>query len=280
MARTQTEIRAAVVSRPQNALQVFDEAAMVPAHKDFYCSFPNFGDRIVLEKTFTKRPALNAVRAFDMTGNDAADLAVLVAADIADSDFEVLGTNMTTALCTFDAEGWLKLTTAGANNDQAILCPHLDTNMTAWSAFTWGTDQETEVVFRLRTGSAVTAQKIVVGLKLTNALDLSTDANSVHFKYDTGGAVSTTKWTTISSIANTDVETDSGIAVAADTTYILRILIDANRIARFYINGEKVYESTALTDAIDLIPYAGIQALTGAAKHFKINKVAIGRKAA
>ena len=45
-------------------------------------------------------------------------------------NFEVLGTNMTTALATRNATvAAVTLTTAGADEDQAILCPHLDLSL-------------------------------------------------------------------------------------------------------------------------------------------------------
>tara|TARA_R100000008_G_scaffold51530_1_gene31014 strand:+ start:38 stop:640 length:603 start_codon:yes stop_codon:yes gene_type:complete len=48
------------------------------------------------------------------------------------TNFEVLGTNMTTALATRSAtSAVVTLTTAGADQDQAILCPHLDSGQTS-----------------------------------------------------------------------------------------------------------------------------------------------------
>ena len=56
------------------------------------------------------------------------------------NNFEVLGTNMTTALATRNATvAAVTLTTAGADEDQAILCPHLDSGQAAWTGVKWGT---------------------------------------------------------------------------------------------------------------------------------------------
>src|SRR5688500_13374573 len=64
--------------------------------------------------------------------------------EIADPDFEDLGTNGTTALSTYNAEGGITFTTGGLANDQMILVPLLDTTQTAWASVTWGTVREPE----------------------------------------------------------------------------------------------------------------------------------------
>lgn len=180
----------------------------------------------------------------------------------ADPDFEVLGTNGTSALSTFYAEGGITFTTAGADNDQMILVPHLDTNQTAWSNVTWGTDKETIWGAHISTGSAITAEIVWAGLKLTNTSTTATDDNQAFFRFTP--ATNGGRWQAIYSISGTDTAVDTGITVAASTKYRFRIAIDSARLARFYINEELVATSTALTDAIDLTPYIGVAA-TGAA---------------
>ena len=64
-------------------------------------------------------------------------------------NFEVLGTNMTTALATRSATiASINLATAGADQDQAILAPHLDSGQTAWTGVKWGTENQVEWEFR------------------------------------------------------------------------------------------------------------------------------------
>lgn len=205
------------------------------------------------------KPSLNAVLATDETSNAAAHLAK----NIADPHFEVLGTNMTTALSTYNAEGGITLTTAGADNDQAILLPHLDAGQSPWTQITWGTDREVAWQIRFDTGSSIAAMILWAGLKLTNTPTIATDNEQVFFRYQ--NAVNSGKFEAIYSIGGTDVTVDSGVTVAASTAYELVIAISAARIARMFINGALVATSTALAAAADLIPYLGVQASGAAA---------------
>lgn len=194
---------------------------------------------------------------------------------IADPDFEVLGTNATSASTSFNAEGGIKLTTAGASGDQVIILPHLDANQSAWAQWTWGTDKQVEWEGDLTTGTAITAETIWAGLKLTNTSVVATDNDQVFFRYEVG--VNSGKWQVIYSIGGTDTTTDAGVTVAVSTRYRLRISIDASRIARCYINGALVATSTALTDATDLIPYIGVSASAVAAKDITVYGETISR---
>ena len=195
---------------------------------------------------------------------------------VADPHFEVLGTNMTTALCTFNAEGGITLTTAGADGDGAILLPHLDADQSAWTQVTWGTDQETRWECVIVTGANITNTIIYAGLKLTNTATTATDANQVFFRYEDDN--NDGEWEAVSSIANVDDAHDTGVVVAVSTRYKLAIAIDASRIARFYINDVLKETSAALTDAIDLIPYIAVEADgASAAKSISVQRQKIGR---
>lgn len=219
------------------------------------------------------KPALNAVLAWPGTYAAAA----AIATEIADKHFEVLGTNMTTALCTYYAEGGIVLTTAGADADQAILAPHLDTDQTPWTAVTWGTDKETEWEALIQVGGNIGDAIIWAGLKLTNTPTVATDADQAFFRYQNG--VNSGKWEAVSSIGGVDSQSDSGVvAVATNDIVHFKIEIDDTRVARMYINGALVKTTTALTDAIDLIPYIGVQASgAAAAKAIRVMGQAISR---
>ena len=198
--------------------------------------------------------------------------------EIADPEFEVLGVGATSALSTFNVEGGITFTTAGANGDEMILVPHLDANQAAWGTVTWGTDRETRWECEIQSGANITAAIIWAGLKLTNTEVLVTDADQVFFRYEDD--VNAGEWVAVDSIANTDVSTDTNIAVAVSTKYHLRIDIDAARIARMYINGILVRTTTALT-AVDLIPYIGVACDgAGAAKALNIYGQTISRVSA
>jgi hypothetical protein len=181
-----------------------------------------------------------------------------IANEVADHDFEILGTNASDDDVTFYAEGGITLTTDGADGDEVIVLPHLDANQTAWTQVTWGTDQETRWECRLRTGANITNCIIWVGLKLTNTEVTITDDDQAFFRYEDD--VNSGKWQAISSIGGADDAHDSGVAVAVDTEYRLTLAIQSDRTVLFYIDGSLVETSAPLTDAIDLIPYIGVAA--------------------
>ena len=223
-------------------------------------------DRYYLEEYFAQRPCING------------DLASTTEATRvpANRNFEILGTNATSDDVTFDAtNAGILLTLDGADDDQIIITPHLDTNQTAWAGIKWGTENQTEWTASIKTGAAITTQLIWAGLKLTNTPVIATDADQVFFRYSTDDT--DTNWEIVSSNNGTDTTSDSGVALAANTTYKLQIKIDSARVARFYINDVLVYTSAALKNDIDFIPYIGIQALDTAAPTMIVNYEKINR---
>jgi len=195
---------------------------------------------------------------------------------IADRHFELLGGNMTSALSTFNAEGGITLTTAGGGTDGAILLPHLDANQTPWNKVTWGTDREVMWECLIETNSTLADTRIWAGLKLTNTSTVATDNDQVFVRFEDD--VNSGKFQVIDSIGGTDVTTDSGLTAAVSTKYHIRIEIDSQRIARVYINGQLYRTTAALTDAIDLIPYIGIEEDTsGAAVVLQVHAQRISR---
>lgn len=177
---------------------------------------------------------------------------------LADPDFEVLGTNMTSALSTFNAEGGITLTTAGADGDGAILLPHLDANQSAWTKFTWGTDREVYWETYIETAASIANAIIWAGLKLTNTPTVATDNDQVFVRYEDD--IASGVFQVIESIGGTDTTTSTDITVAASTKYHIGIKINADRTAEVTINGVLVRKTAALTDAVDLIPYVGVKA--------------------
>ena len=253
--------------------------------------------RYYLEEWFKKKPGLNAVSIIDPDADSASALAAYV---IANRDFETLGTNMTTALTTFSAtHGGILMTTAGADQDQSILLPHLDTNQTAWSGTQWGT--ENEVTWECSISlPAIDNQKVWAGLKLTNDQLVATDDNQAFFKFQTDATNSEaftdfTLWHFVHSIGGTDYISQIPVTVAADTPYHLKIVIDSDRKAAIFVNGIQynvtttsgstggtavttgTTKSTALTDDIDLIPYIGIEAGAAAAEAVNAHYQCISR---
>ena len=258
--------------------------------------------RYYLYEAFTKKPGLNAVAIIDPDADSASALAAYV---IANKDFETLGTNMTTALTTFPGtSAGILMTTAGADQDQAILLPHLDTNQSAWSKVLWGTENQVEWECSISL-PAIDNQKVWAGLKLTNDQLVATDDDQAYFKFQTD-ATNIEAFTTfanlhfVNSIGGTDYISRLPIAVAANTPYHLKIVIDSDRKATIFVNGiqynitstsgstggtavtavqpsKAVTKSAALTNDVDLIPYIGIEAGAAAAEAVNVHWQAISR---
>jgi hypothetical protein len=259
--------------------------------------------RYYLYESFLQRPALNAVVSAPLTDADAtaaANDAIIVARAIANRNFEVLGTNMTTALCTFNAtSAGIVLTTATADEDQAILAPHLDTDQSAWQVTKWGTENQVDWECSINP-NAIDNQKLWAGLKLTNDQLVATDDDQAYFKFQTDADNSETftdftKLHFIHSIAGTDYISQLPITVAANTIYHLRIQINSARQAAIFVNGIQYNVTTtagstggtavttgttrtaALTDDVDLIPYIGIEAGAAAAEAVDVHYQGISR---
>lgn len=207
-------------------------------------SFSRSPGRYYLEEFFKQLPNANA------------DIAVST-----NLDFEILGTNADIADFSWDTiAGGVKLETGSADDDQVIVLPHLDSKQTAWSGVLWGTENQVIWECALRTSASVASILIWAGLKLTNTPTVATDDDQVYFRFSTDD--SDENWEIVDSIGDDDNTTDSGVEVAASTIYKLKIAIDSDRKAHFFINGTLVRSTSALTNDVDLIPYVGVQQLS------------------
>ena len=253
--------------------------------------------RFYLDEWFSQRPGLNA---------DIDQVSTVEVQRALNRNWEALGTNMTTALATFaTTSAGILATTAGADQDQAILTPHLDTAATAWAGCLWGTENEVHWETSIML-PAIDNQNVWAGLKLTNAPEVATDANQAFFNFLTDSDNSGqdyddfTKLHFVHSIANTDYISQLPITVAANTPYHLKMEIDSDRKATIFVNGIQynvtstsgstggtavtavqpgtaATKSTALTNDIDLIPYNGIEANAGAAEALNTHYVCMSR---
>jgi len=252
--------------------------------------------RYYLEEWFLQRPGINA---------DIDQVATVEVQRALNKNWEALGTNMTTALCTFaTTSAGVLATTAGADQDQAILTPHLDTAATAWAGTKWGTENEVHFETSIML-PALDNQKVWAGLKLTNDQLVATDANQVFFKYQTDATNSEAftdfaKWHFVHSIGGTDYISQLPITVAANTPYHLKIEIDSSRQATIFVNGiqynvtgtsgstggtavtsvqpgKSATKTAALTDDVDFIPYVGIEAGAAAAEAVNVHYVCCSR---
>ena len=289
--------------RSENNLQLISKTASTGVVHDRTQGFGlRDARRYYLYESFAKKPGLNAVSIIDPDADSASALAAYV---IANRDFETLGTNMTTALTTFPGtSAGIKMTTAGADQDQAILLPHLDTDMSAWSKVLWGTENQVEWECSIML-PALDNQKVWAGLKLTNDQLVATDDDQIFFKFQsdaTNSEAFTTfaNWHLVHSIGGTDYISKLPIAVAANTPYHLKIAIDSDRKATCFVNGvqynitstagstggtavtaveagKAATKSAALTNDVDLIPYIGIEAGAAAAEAIDVHWTSISR---
>ena len=254
--------------------------------------FPKDTRRFYLEEWFLQRPGLNA------NIDQASTVEVQRALN---RNWEALGTNMTTALCTFNTtSAGVVATTAGADQDQAILTPHLDTAATAWAGCLWGTENQVHFETSIAL-PAIDNQNVWAGLKLTNVPELATDDDQAFFNFLTDSDNSGqdyddfTKLHFVYSVGGTDYISVLPITVAATTIYHLKMKIDSDRKISIFVNGEQynvtstsgstggtsvtkgTTKSAALTNDVDLIPYIGIEANAGAAEALHCHYVAASR---
>ena len=278
--------------RSENGFKTISKTASTGVvHDRTYGTPAKDARRFYLEENFLQRPGLNAN--IDQVSTVEVQRAL-------NRNWEALGTNMTTALCTFATTGaGVLVTTATADEDQGILLPHLDTAATAWAGCLWGTENSVHFETSLQI-PALDNQKVWTGLKLTNDQLVATDANQMFFKYQTDATNSEAfsdfaKWHFVYSIADTDYISVLPITVAINTPYHFKIEVDSDRKAAIFVNGIQYNVTTtagstggtavttgttktkALTDNIDLIPYVGIEAGDGAAEAVNVHYVACSR---
>ena len=283
--------------RSKNNYKLYSTTASTGVEHDRTISDPAMdARRFYLEEWFLQRPGLNAN--IDQVSTVEVQRAL-------NRNWEALGTNMTTALCTFASNSvGVLATTAGADQDQAIITPHLDTAATAWAGCQWGTENEVHFETSIML-PAIDNQKVWAGLKLTNDQLVATDDDQIYFKFQTDATNSeafTTfaNWHVVHSIGGTDHISALPIAVAANTPYHLKIEIDSDRKATAFVNGVQynltstagstggtsvtavqpgvaATKTAALTDDVDFIPYVGVEAGAGAAEAVNVHHVCMSR---
>jgi hypothetical protein len=149
----------------------------------------------------------------------------------------------------------------------------------------WDSHKEVDWSAAITTGGTITTYSIWAGLKLTNTPVYATDTDQAYFisgTDDDHGAFTTNgNLHCVVSSGGTDYITDLGIAIAANTTYHLKLSIDSNLKVSAFVNGSQ-YSLTSATTAGGvttgtgtdkspaiatnkaLIPYIGVMSHTGA----------------
>jgi hypothetical protein len=279
--------------RSKNNFKLFTETASTGVDSDRTLgTTAKDARRYYLDEWFLQRPGLNAN--IDQVSTVEVQRAL-------NRNWEALGTNMTTALATFaTTSAGILATTAGADQDQAILTPHLDTAATAWAGCKWGTENEVHWETSIML-PAIDNQNVWAGIKLTNAPELATDDDQAFFNFltdaDNSGQAFTdfTKLHFVYSVGGTDYISQLPITVAANTLYHLKMEIDSDRKIAIFVNGIQynvtstsgstggtavttgTTKSAALTNDVDLIPYNGIEANAGAAEALNTHYICMSR---
>ena len=278
--------------RSKNNFKLFTETASTGVDSDRTLgTTAKDARRYYLDEWFLQRPGINAN--IDQVSTVEVQRAL-------NRNWEALGTNMTTALATFAAtSAGILATTAGADADQAILTPHLDTAATAWAGTKWGTENEVHFETSIML-PALDNQKVWAGLKLTNDQLVATDDDQAYFKYQTDATNSEAftdfaKWHFVHSIGGTDFISQIPVTVETNTPYHLRFEIDSDRKASIFVNGIQYNVTStsgstggtavttgttptgALTNDVDFIPYNGIEAGAAAAEAVNVHYVCCSR---
>lgn len=221
---------------------------------------------------------------------DPFDLLPPVGATAAQKDlhFSITGTG-TVPTPTFATRGGVTIatrTTSAADADEARLFPF---TASAWGAAagvppTANKVQLLEARIQL---PAITFTQFYFGWKLTDTGVVATDANQALFLFDTdattsfgpagtGTLAASANWYAVNSSAGDDTAKDTGIVVAAATSYLFQILIDADLRARFFINRKLVWTAiTAIASTAALLPTMGVSSATGASavKSFSVRHI-------
>tara|TARA_Y100000310_G_scaffold199226_1_gene199212 strand:- start:1923 stop:2705 length:783 start_codon:yes stop_codon:yes gene_type:complete len=201
-------------------------------------------------------------------------------------NFEVLGTNMTSALATFADGGGCTVTTAGADGDQAVIIPHLDTKQSAWAQAKWNSDDEVGYETMMELGATITAGIWLFGLTEDTSIDATDpwvpteDTDYVYIGYSTAAD---TNWTLYYG-NGTDYAIDLGITPAASTHYGMQISFDKDRFINVYMSdGDSEFKhihktKNAMTADTDLTPRFHVEENGGgAARAATCRYLAIGK---
>lgn len=215
---------------------------------------------------FDRRPKLAAT----MDPASFASQADIRAYTEGDKSLMLSGTNAADANVTAISTGGIQLTTSGTANDQMIVSPLVinSRQQSEWGWVNWSPERMPSFMASCSFSMAVTSIRVYLGLKLTNAFDLSTDADHTLFVFDTVAFGST--WRMHSRVASVD-ETFPVANIAKSTPQILTrydvaIHVDAQRRPVFSIDGQIAGTGPALTNGAALKPFFGVQTLTGAAR--------------
>ena len=246
--------------------------------------------RIYRDDNFNKIP--NLVAAYDLDGTyDNADSEALAESN---DDLILAGTDAVVTDITHNTSGGINLKTNAGGTDQAYLIPNTASTVdTGLSNILWDTGKRPAVEWCFTTENAVAGISSMTawcGFTITtpDGYNVTADNDQVKVEYVAGANSGNfmIRYSTDTADGSTvvDYSIDTGIAVAINTTYVVKIALDSDRVAWVNIAdaadlGAAVEIPTkyALKDVTTLIPTIGVQDDTTAAKQIAVHYVALGR---
>ena len=246
--------------------------------------------RIYRDDNFNKIP--NLVAAYDLDGTyDNADSEALAESN---DDWIRAGTDAVVTDITHNTSGGINLKTNAGGTDQAYLIPNTASTVdTGLSNILWDTGKRPAVEWCFTTENAVAGISSMTawcGFTITTpaGYNVTADNDQVKVEYVAGANSGNfmIRYSTDTADGSTvvDYSIDTGIAVAINTTYVVKIALDSDRVAWVNIAdaadlGAAVEIPTkyALKDVTTLIPTIGVQDDTTAAKQIAVHYVALGR---
>jgi len=246
--------------------------------------------RIYRDDNFNKIP--NLVAAYDLDGTyDNADSEALAESN---DDWILAGTDAVVTDITHNTSGGINLKTNAGGTDQAYLIPNTASTVdTGLSNILWDTGKRPAVEWCFTTENAVAGISSMTawcGFTITtpDGYNVTADNDQVKVEYVAGANSGNfmIRYSTDTADGSTvvDYSIDTGIAVAINTTYVVKIALDSDRVAWVNIAdaadlGAAVEIPTkyALKDVTTLIPTIGVQDDTTAAKQIAVHYVALGR---
>ena len=246
--------------------------------------------RIYRDDNFNKIP--NLVAAYDLDGTyDNADSEALAESN---DDWILAGTDAVVTDITHNTSGGINLKTNAGGTDQAYLIPNTASTVdTGLSNILWDTGKRPAVEWCFTTENAVAGISSMTawcGFTITtpDGYNVTADNDQVKVEYVAGANSGNfmIRYSTDTADGSTvvDYSIDTGIAVAINTTYVVKIALDSDRVAWVNIAdaadlGAAVEIPTkyALKDVTTVIPTIGVQDDTTAAKQIAVHYVALGR---
>lgn len=230
-------------------------------------------NNMILVERFEQKPGISTD--VSQVSDVGSALAIMAKAN---RSFMLAGTNAVTSCGAFAAGGGVTLTTTTSSSDQVLLCPHSTSGQSLWATSgLWTTSKALRFETRIKTGSSIASTTLFAGLKKTNTPAIATDDDQAYFRYEPSEYSG--RWQLVISRSGTDTVVDTGVTVAASTEYVLEIWTDSNRLVQAAINGVPVARGpfAALTDAVSLFPFAGVQTGTTAAKAIEVRYILCAR---